>query len=440
MNLISLIFLIVNAALLLTLPKKWAALPLLIGTCYMTVMQKVEIENLNFTIVRLIILIGFVRIILRREKPLGRLQTLDKLMLIWSALAIFSSVFHKDPINALILRCGLVYDYAGVYFLIRAFCRTEEELNTLCMMITVIIVPIAIEMSIERMTGHNCFSVLGGVPSMPVERTNGTFRAQGPFAHSILAGTMGAVCFPLVITVWNRKRWIALIGMFACVVIVLTSNSSGPIMSLAAAVFALLFWYRRKDLKSFLALGVCAYLMLLIVMSDPPYYILARIDLTGGSTGWHRARLIQSSIEHLPEWWFAGTDYTRSWMPTGVPWNPDHTDITNYYLKMGVWGGLPLMLAFMAIVVKAVLMIITKVSDGNYTIQQKFIFWAILSSLVSHAATFIAVSYYDQSFVFFYSNLALIASIAGFPKADTLERIQYDTHESAPFLKMRKYL
>jgi len=90
----------------------------------------------------------------------------------------------------------------------------------------------------------------------------------------------------------------------------------------------------------------------MVVMKAPPYYLMARVDLSGGSTGWHRARLIESSMEHLGEWWFAGTDYTRHWMPTGVYFSPNHVDITNHYLAMGVLGGLPLLFLFVLLLVK----------------------------------------------------------------------------------------
>ena len=88
-------------------------------------------------------------------------------------------------------------------------------------------------------------------------------------------------------------------------------------------------------------------------MKAPAYYLLARIDLTGSSTSWHRAALIDMALGHLSEWWAFGTDHTRHWMPYGVPWSDNHSDITNYYISMGVNGGLPLMLLFIAILAKA---------------------------------------------------------------------------------------
>ena len=89
-----------------------------------------------------------------------------------------------------------------------------------------------------------------------------------------------------------------------------------------------------------------AVVVLQIVMNDPVYFVMARIDFTGASAGYHRAQLIRSSLEHLGEWWAFGTDYTRHWMATGIHANEIHTDITNHFLQMGVWGGLPLLVLF----------------------------------------------------------------------------------------------
>ena len=99
--------------------------------------------------------------------------------------------------------------------------------------------------------------------------------------------------------------------------------------------------------------ALLSVLALNLVMSAPVYYLLGRIDLTGNSTGFYRAALIESTIRHFNEWWLGGTDYTRHWMASGVPWSQDHVDITNYYIRMGVDGGLPLMLLFIYILVVA---------------------------------------------------------------------------------------
>jgi hypothetical protein len=147
------------------------------------------------------------------------------------------------------------------------------------------------------------------------------------------------------------------------------------------------------------------------VMKAPIYYLIARFTVVGGSTGWYRSRLIESAFEHLSEWWLAGTDYTRHWMPNAVDWSPNHTDITNYYLSMGVVGGLPLVLLLIAIIVKTFSLIGRKLRDPALSTKDAFVLWALGSAMFAHMATSFSVGYFDQSFVFFYLPSAVAASV-----------------------------
>ena len=150
-------------------------------------------------------------------------------------------------------------------------------------------------------------------------------------------------------------------------------------------------------------------------MNAPAYYILTRMDVTGSSTSWHRAALIEAALAHLPEWWLVGTDYTRHWFAYGVGWSGRHADITNYYVRMAVDGGLPLLIAFVILLARAFAMVGTTwrcLARAATAPPHVFLPWALGASLLSHAASFVGVSYFDQSVVFLYVTLAGIASAA----------------------------
>jgi hypothetical protein len=411
MNSLGIAFFVFTAVALSTLPRQWAALPLLVGACYITFGQVVQVGPFHFTLIRMLVTVGVVRVFLRGERVAGRFNDLDKLMLVWGVWALLSSAFHDDPSAALIFRLGLCFDAFGIYFLLRIFCQSLDDVVRLCRITAILLAPVAIEMLAEKTLAHNFFSVFGGVPNTP-EIREGAIRAQGPFAHAILAGTVGAVCLPLMIALWRHHRKQALIGIASCFGMIFSSGSSGPILSASAAIAALSLWPWRHRMRLFRWLMVLGYFLLALAMKAPPYYLMSRIDLVGGSTGWHRARLIQSAFEHLNEWWFAGTDYTRNWMPTGVLWSQEQTDITNHYLHMGVLGGLPLMLLFILILAKGFSFVgETWRQADNRTALTGFMIWAFGASLFAHASTFISVSYFDQSFVFLYLTLAVIASV-----------------------------
>jgi hypothetical protein len=407
MNGIAFIFLLLNAVALLALPRRWAPLPLLACACYMTLSQSVQVGPFHFPILRLILLVGFVRVLARREGLSGSLNGLDKVMLAWGSWALISSAF----VHPLVGQLGNVYNTLGIYFLIRIFCQNVEDIVHLVKVTAFVLAPVALEMIGEQLTGRNLFAFLGGVPDSVVVRGE-RLRAQGPFGHAILAGTVGAACLPLMIGIWRRCSTQAKIGLSACVVMVLASNSSGPLMSVIFGIFGLVMWRWRHRTRQMRIAAVVGYVILDLVMKAPAYYLIARVDLTGSSTGWHRAELIKQAIEHLDEWWLAGSLHTRHWMPYGVSWSEDHCDITNQYIGYGVFGGLPLMLLFIAALwaaFKYVGCFLRMKADADLD-QLKFV-WALGAALFAQAASCISVYYFDQSFVFLFMNLAIIGSL-----------------------------
>jgi hypothetical protein len=341
----------------------------------MTLGSEIELGPLHFSALRILIAVGVGRVLLRGERLANKMNSLDHLMVVWAVWALIASLFHQDTSEVLVNRLGLVYNVCGIYFLLRVFCQSLDDMVMLCRITAILLVPLAVELLFEKRTAHNLFSVLGGVPAS-CEIRDGKVRANGPFAHSILAGTVGGVNLPLMVGLWPQYRKTAIAGVVACCLIVFASTSSGPIMSAFFAIGALFMWHWRRRMRLCRWLAVFGYIGLDMLMKAPAYYIIARIDLTGSSTSWHRAVLIEVALAHLSEWWFAGTDYTRHWLPYGVPWSSNH------------------MLLLMA----------------DLSIQSRFMIWALGTSLFAHSMTFISVSYFDQSVVFIYLTLAGISS------------------------------
>lgn len=409
MNTFAVIFFLLNAAALLVVPRRWAAFPLLIGACYMTLGQGIQLGPFHFPVIRLIMLVGFVRVLVKGEKLPGGFNSLDKLMIAWGSAALLSSFFHGNPSEALVFRLGLTFNCLGVYFLFRVFCQELEDVRLLVAGIGIVLLPVALEMIQEKLTGFNRFSVLGGVPVEVMVR-EGRLRAQGPFSHPILAGTVGAVCLPLMAGIWKHNRIASIVGATSCMAMVYCSSSSGPLMSVLVAICGVLFWKWRHLTSAIRVLAFVAYVGLELTMKAPAYYLIARVDLAGGSTGYHRAALIEAAIKHFKEWGLAGTDYTRHWMPYGVTWSEDHCDITNQFILYGVIGGFLLMVLFIALLVVAFRYVGQALAVAEAE-GRGFFVWVFGVGLFAQTATCISVAYFDQSFLFLYLNLSIIAAL-----------------------------
>jgi hypothetical protein len=410
MNPVALIFLIVATVALVVVPRRWAPVPLLAGACYMTLGQGYEIEGLNFYLIRLLLLAGWVRIFVRRERPKSRMLGMDWAFVAWTGWAILASAFHSDPAATLKGHLGMVYNGLSIYFLTRCFCQTEDEVRKALQVIAWLLVPVVFAMLYEHVSHYNFFSTFGGVPAESLVR-GGRVRAQGPFAHSILAGTVGAVCIPLMIGIWRHHPLSARVGLTACSGMVLTSVSGGPVISVIFGLLALVIWRWRHLTREMRIAAIVGYILLELGMKAPAYYLIVRLNLTGGSA-WHRAALIEAALTHFKEWWFAGTDYTLHWMPYGVPWSDEHADITNHYLGQGVKGGLLLMLLFICILWIG-FRYVGQIQRlwSNKPAKRRFLVWSLGASLFAHATSCLSIAYFDQSILFLYLTLALIANM-----------------------------
>lgn len=344
----------------------------------------------------------------RGERMANGVNTIDRLLFAWAALLIAASAFHTS--DAWVFRIGMVLGEVGVYVLCRVFIHDLDDVRGLFKVLGVALLPLAALMLLEKLTAQTYFDFMGAVGG--VNLREGHVRAYGPFAHPILAGTVGATCVPMALSLWRLDRVASLAGLTAGAGIVFASTSSGPIMMVAFTVLALLGWHVRHRLRLIRWVAVAGIVGLDIVMKDPVYFLMARIDITGGSTGYHRAQLIRSSIEHLGEWWAVGTDYTRHWMATGVHANQIHTDITNHFLGMGVLGGFPLLLLFLLVLISAFREVGRVLSENNgRSPSPEFLAWALGAMLFGQVMNFWSISLFDQSVSFFYLVLAMIGAV-----------------------------
>jgi hypothetical protein len=418
---------------LLIVPRRWAPLPMLLVTCYMTPGVGVMLGQFSFFSIRLIILAGLIRVLLRGEYHSLISRPLDRVMVVWSIWALAVSIFRSDPGATFIGNGGFVFNFFGIYILLRSWCRSLVDVFFLCRITAWLLMPIALCMVYEKVAASNLFSHLGGVPELPEIRL-GRIRAQGPFVHSIMAGSVGAAMLPLCLGLWSRFRGAALVGTMSAITMVFASSSSGPLLSSLLGLLGLLLWKTRSQVRTLRWAAISVFALLMVVMDGRAYYLIERIDLAGGSASWHRARLIDMSLEHLGEWWLAGTDYTRHWMPTGVPWSQNHTDITNQYILFGVQGGLPLMALFILLLAMG-FSIVGRYSRGAQAINSDcaFFCWALGSSLFAQAATFISVAYIDQSFVFLFITLASIAGLSNPSYKKPANKWDHSTQSCAVF-------
>jgi hypothetical protein len=418
---LALLVLLLMSVMMLTLPRRAAIAPLIITVVLMTIGQQVVIAGAHFTLIRIIILVGWIRIVSRGEWKDLEKNPIDLVLLLWVAASVVIGLIPRAPhpnavmirtLNeVLINRAGFAFDALGGYFLARCFVRNTEDITYAIRFLIGVSVMLACFMTIEKATGHNLFSVLGAVPEITMIR-DGRFRCQGPFTHPIHAGNFGATLIPLSIGLWfYGKRTAAALGIIAGSLVTFESASSGPLMVWFYGVLAFAFWRYRDRMRAVRWGVLTAVIVLHLVMKAPVWWLIARVAGFVGGGGYWRAKLIDQFVNHVGEWWLIGTNYTAHWSPTGIglPLYPDMMDITNQFVAEGVGGGLLKLILFIAIIVECYKRIGLVVRDTQGSrLEERFLFWAMGCTLFSYMIAFISVSNSAQTGILYYCLLAFI--------------------------------
>jgi hypothetical protein len=196
----------------------------------------------------------------------------------------------------------------------------------------------------------------------------------------------------------------AAIGIFSSTLITLVAGSSGPIGSYACGVIGLGLWgmrYRMKIIRWGILMGI---VVLDLIMKEPVWFIFARIDVFSGSTGWHRANLIDRVIANTADWWMIGARDIAKW---GI----FAGDTTNQFIAEGIRAGIFTMALFIWMIVIGFSYLGRAVRAAKTEPKQyQLLLWSIGVGLLAHVVSFFGVSYFDQNIVNLFLTLAIIAT------------------------------
>ena len=397
--------------LILLLPRKYAMVPFLIAATVVPKSVTIVIATLHFDSVRLLVMAGLARLWARGERFPGRVTVFDRAV-IYSAIcnAVMYCLVWQE-VATIVNRFGFLVTVLGAYLLLRYWVRDKADAIRVikaCAFAFALIAPLMLR---EAVTGHNTFSLVGS-PELS-EIRNDRVRAEGPFAHAIIAGTVGAVWLPMFVGLWwceRTSRWIAAAGVLASTVMMLTSASSTPAMTYPAAILGLAMWPARKHMQS-VRWGIVGLLIgLQLCMKVPVWFVIDRVSGYLGGSGWHRAMLIDTFIHHFFDWFLIGTRDNGRW-----GWSM--WDVDNAYVSAGLSGGLLNFILFLAVLVLAykIVGVARRSAEGNRG-DARFI-WAIGAALFANSVAFFGIVYFDQSVVAWSALLAIIALLPTFVPA-----------------------
>jgi hypothetical protein len=404
------VVLCITIALIFWLPRKYVVIPWLSIVLLVPFGQVLVLGGVHLTAYRIIILFGLVRVATAGTGRLaGGFTAIDRAFTLCSALTFITFLLQWMEMQAFIKGLGSLLDALGGYFVLRFLVRDIEDVRRAIRLFGFIALIIGACMLNEQLSGNNIFASLGGLSPMAVR--DGQIRSQGAFETYITAGVFGATLLPLLIWLWSEGsgRIAASLAILGATVIAVTSHSSTPPLAYVAGVIGLCFWPLRTHMRVIRWMLVLTLVTLHLVMNAPVWALIARIDLTGSSSGSHRYLLVDMFIRHFGDWWLLGTKNYNTW-------GSDTWDLANQYVANGVTGGLATLVAFVAVISRSFAAL---GSVGKYGERKhRWLVWCLGAALLAHVAAYFGIGYFDQMQFAWYALLAMIAAVASEAMAD----------------------
>lgn len=404
-----LVALLVAITLMFLLPRKYVLVPFLLTVFLVPFGQVVVLGGIHFSVYRILVIFGLARLAATRfpsatSRLAGGSNSIDRVLTLWALFALVIFSLQWMEMQAFIKSLGSLLDAVGAYFVLRFLIQDREDVRRVIKVFAIIAMVLAICMTNEQLTHENIFGLLGGMPLGVVIR-EGKARSTGSFEVYITAGVFGATLLPLFIWLWTdaKSKISASLGMLGATAMTLTSNSSTPQLAYVAGIVGCCLWPLRKGMRA-LRWGLGLTLVgLHLVMKAPVWALIARIDLTGSSSGYHRYMLVDMFIRHFNDWWLLGVkDYNT--------WGQDMWDLGNQFVACGFTGGLVTLILFIATISLSFGKLGTarKCSEGDR--EYEWLLWLLGVSLFAHVVAQFGIGYFDQLQMAWYALLAMITA------------------------------
>jgi hypothetical protein len=146
-----------------------------------------------------------------------------------------------------------------------------------------------------------------------------------------------------------------------------------------------------------------------LVMRGPVWSLIEHIDVTGGSSSYHRYMLLDNCIRHFSDWWLLGYKNYGSW-------GFDMWDLCNQFVAVALTGGLITLILFIAIYSRSFGAIgkARKQVEGDRA--QEWLLWCLGSTLFANLIASFGINYMVQLEMALFILLATI-SVAIFEAA-----------------------
>jgi hypothetical protein len=401
------VWVLIAIVLILALPRKRAITPFLLAFFTIPIGQVVLVGGVHLTALRILILAGLARMAISRGSSsegvfAGEFNAVDRAVVLWtlSALTIISVQWMDS--QALVKYLGDFLDALGGYLVVRFLIPDGEAIRRTVKVLAAICAIQGACMINEQIIHLNVFGLLGGIP-LAVTLRDGHIRSQGMMG-CIYAGVFAGVLIPLFIWLWTdgKSRMAACAGLAGATAMVITSYSSTSWLTCAGSLVGLAFWPVRGRMRLVRWAFALTLVALHLVMHGPVWSLIARMDLTGSSSGYHRYYLVDNLIRHFSDWWLLGYRNYNDW-----GW--EMWDTCNQFVAVALTGGLLTLTLYIMILKRSFAAIGNARKQVSGDRKQEWFLWCLGSALFANVVAAFGINYMAQLLMLLFPLLACIS-------------------------------
>jgi hypothetical protein len=409
LNPIVAVWMLIAIVLILVLPRKSVIGCFLASCLCIPVAQVVVIAGVHFPVLRILIMAGLARCMMEggstsRGRFPGGFNRVDQVVVLWATAQFFVLSLQWMDTQATIHNIGDFIDALGGYLVVRFLIVDRDAARRAVTALAIICAVQGACMTFEFFAHVNVFGYMGGNTGITIR--DGKIRSEGVMG-CLYAGVFAGASIPLFLWLWNesKSRAAAYAGIAGGVAMVITSNSSTSLLALAGSILGIAFWPLRKQMRAIRWALSLTLIGLHLVMHGPVWSLIARIDLTGSSSGYHRYYLVDNCIRHFSDWWLLGYKYYNNW-----GW--DMWDLSNQFVVAALGGGLITLVFYIMIFSRSFSAVGTARKRVNGNRRDEWFLWCLGADLFANVVAHFGINYMAQMMMTLFPLLACISVAA----------------------------
>lgn len=409
------VWVFIAVVLILTLSRNKIIVPFLLVFFTTPVGQVLVLNGVHLTMHQILILSVLARMVACRgasgARFPGGFNALDKVVVLWAVAAFVVQSLQWMQLQPFIKFLGDLILSLGGYLAARFLIPDREAVRRTVKVMAAICLLQGACMVREQFTHQNVFGFLEvGAP----EIRDGHVRSNGVMG-ALYGGSFAGILIPLFLWALTEKksRIAGCVGLAAATVMAFTSHATTSWMAYGAGILGLAFWPLREQMR-LVRWGIVGTLAgLHIVMHGPVWSLIEKIDLTGGSSNYHRYMLVDNCIRNFSDWWLLGYANYGSW-------GYDMWDLCNQFVAVAVTGGLISLVLFIMIYSRSFGAIGNARKQVRGNPKQEWFLWCLGSALFAYLVASFGINYMVYLQMAWFPLLGLVS-------VEAMQSVQTDT-------------